>query len=278
MTSASPLIVMPLLVLAMTASVAGTTAAGAELQPRTIAAFERYARATEAQQRAWSSFLWLDTRPPAEARAFRQSLRSGGLLIERLTAREAGRSIDIPDGLVHHWMGTVFVPGATLENAVALLQDYDDHARVYSPAIVQSRLLSRDGDHFTLFLRFSMTKVITVVVNTEHDARFRREGPDRVSSRIVTTRVAQVEEAGRPTEHELPVGHDGGYLWRLNSYWRFLERDGGTYVQCESISLTRGIPFGFGWMIRPFVTSIPRESLEFTLNTTRRVLTSPDRR
>jgi hypothetical protein len=51
-----------------------------------------------------------------------------------------------------------------------------------------------------------------------------------------------------------------------------LERDGGTYVQCESISLTRDIPIGFGWMIRPFVTSIPRESLEFTLTTTRDVL------
>jgi hypothetical protein len=126
-----------------------------------------------------------------------------------------------------------------------------------------------------MFLRFSMTKIITVVVNTEHDARFLREGPDRAVSRVATTRVAQVEDAGRPTERELPVGRDGGYLWRLNTYWRFLEQDGGTYVQCESVSLTRGIPFGFGWMIRPFVTSIPRESLEFTLNTTRRVLAPP---
>ena len=66
---------------------------------------------------------------------------------------------------------------------------------------------------------------------------------------------------------------DGGYLWRLNSYWRFLGRDGGTYVQCESVSLTRGIPLGFGWLIRPFVTSLPRESLEFTLDTTRLALT-----
>jgi hypothetical protein len=240
-----------------------------------VAAFERYAQATEAQQRAWAAFLWLDTLPPNRTRAIRQSLLDGGLLIERITAREAGREIDIPDGLVHHWMGTVFVPGATLAQTLALLQDYDRHATIYRPAVVQSRLLSRDGDHFRMFLRFSMTKVITVVVNTDHDARFRRDGPDRASSRIVTTRVAQVEDAGRPTEHELPVGRDGGYLWRLNTYWRFLEQHGGTYVQCESISLTRGIPFGFGWMIRPFVTSIPRESLEFTLNTTRRALMSP---
>lgn len=73
-------------------------------------------------------------------------------------------------------------------------------------------------------------------------------------------------------ERELPVGLDGGYLWRLNTYWRFLERDGGTYMECESLTLTRGIPFGIGWIIRPFVTSIPRESLEFTLNSTRKAL------
>ena len=65
------------------------------------------------------------------------------------------------------------------------------------------------------------------------------------------------------------MGSDGGYLWRLNSYWRFIARDGGVYVECESITLTRGIPTGFGWLVRPFVTSIPRESLAFTLETTR---------
>ena len=69
-----------------------------------------------------------------------------------------------------------------------------------------------------------------------------------------------------------PVGHDGGYLWRLYSYWRFLERDGGTYVQCETISLTRDVPFMVSWIVKPFVTSIPRESLTFTLETTRKAL------
>ena len=117
-----------------------------------------------------------------------------------------------------------------------------------------------------------MKKVITVVVNTENDARFTRLGPDRVQSRIYSTRVAEVEDPGTPQEKEMPIGHDGGYLWRLYTYWRFLERDGGTYVQCEAISLTRGIPLGFGWLIGPFVTSIPRESLAFTLETTRKTL------
>ena len=73
----------------------------------------------------------------------------------------------------------------------------------------------------------------------------------------------------------MPEGNDGGYLWRLNTYWRFLERDGGTYVQCESITLTRSIPFGLHWLIGPFLTSIPRESLTFVLETTRKALVTP---
>jgi hypothetical protein len=119
-----------------------------------------------------------------------------------------------------------------------------------------------------------MKKVITVVVNTENEARFARLGSDRAQSRIYSLRVAEVADSGTPQEHERPVGHDGGFLWRLYTYWRFLERDGGTYVQCEAISLTRGIPFVFEWLIGPFVTSVPRESLTFTLEATRKALAS----
>lgn len=256
----------------------GTTSAeSADLQPRTIAAFDRYVKAAETETAARVEFLRLDGLPEALRRARRDELRAGMLHIERLTTLDGGSEIPVPDGLMHHWVGTVFAPGASVEQALSILQDYDKHAEIYRPAVVQSRLLSRNGDRFRMFLRFSMTKVITVVVNTEHDAQFYRDGPDRARSRIYSTRIAQVENAGEPDERELPVGRDGGYLWRLNTYWRLLQRDGGTYVQCESISLTRGIPFGFAWMIRPFVTSIPRESLEFTLNTTRKTLAKTPR-
>jgi hypothetical protein len=164
--------------------------------------------------------------------------------------------------------------GATLGQAVGLLQDYDRHAEIYRPAIQRSKLVSRDGDVFRVQLRFYMKKVLTVVVNTENEARFTRPGPDRAASRIYSLRIAEVADPGTPQEREHPVGRDGGYLWRLYTYWRFLERDGGTYIQCEAISLSRGIPRMLGWLIGPFVTSIPRESLVFTLETTRKTLAS----
>jgi hypothetical protein len=244
----------------------------AELLPRTIAAFDHYVRVAEARTNAGAPFLWIDRLPQSEQGTRRNELRQGSLLIERVTTQEGGKEISIPEGLVHHWIGLVLVPGATVDSALALLQDYDRHADIYKPAVARSKLLARDGDTFRVYLRFFMKKVITVVVNSEHEARFTREGRDRAQSRIYSTRIAEVEAPDTPREREKPVGQDGGYLWRLYTYWRFLERDGGTYVQCESITLTRGIPVGLGWLIRPFVTSIPRESLEFTLATTRRTL------
>ena len=56
----------------------------------------------------------------------------------------------------------------------------------------------------------------------------------------------------------MPPGNDNGFLWRLNSYWRFLEKDNGVYVQCEAISLTRDVPTGLNWLIGPFIESIPK--------------------
>jgi|CXWL01.1.fsa_nt_gi hypothetical protein len=244
----------------------------ADLQPATVAAFDRYVAATEVRANARTSGLWIDGLPAARQREAQEDFRAGRVAIERLTTREGGREIDVPDGLVHHWIGTAFVPGHSTAEAVRLLQDYDRHAEIFTPVVQRSRILSRDGDRFTVFLRFYQKKGLTVIVNTDHDARFTELAPGRVASRIVSTRVQEVEDPGGPNELEKPVGHDGGYLWRLNTYWRFVERDGGVYVQCESITLTRGIPFGFGWLVGPFVTSIPRESLTFTLDTTRKRL------
>jgi len=217
-------------------------------------------------------FLWIDGQCDRVRSDALAALRRGEFVMESLKTRNNGNDIDVPGGLVHHWLGLVFVPGAVVEQAVALLQDYDHHAEIYAPTVARSRIIERDGDSFRVELRFFMKKVITVVVNSEHEARFARHGPKRRSSRIASTRIAEVELPDTPQEVEKPVGHDGGYMWRLNSYWRFLERAYGTYVQCESISLTRSIPVLLAWMVGPFVNSIPRESLSFTLEKIRQTL------
>lgn len=249
-----------------------SNAAAADLQPRTAAAFDRYVRVTEARLDSAAPFLWIDSLPESQRVQKLAEVRRNALVIEALTTRDGGRTIDVPDGLVHHWIGVAFVPGATVDQALALLQDYNAHARIYQPVVARSKLMSKSGDTFRFYLRFMMKKVITVVVNGEHEARYTRPARDRAEGRIRSTRIAEVEDRDTPQERELPVGRDGGYLWRLNTYWRLQERDGGIYLQCEAVSLTRGIPTGFGWLVGPFVTSIPRESLTFTLDTTRQQL------
>lgn len=251
----------------------GDDVRAAELESKTIAAFDKYVLATERRLNATDQpFLRVDGLPMVEQQKALESLKKGELVIESLETRDNGRTIKVDDALVHHWLGVVFVPGATVQDAVTLLQDYNHHQDIYKPNVQRSKLLSRDGDHFKVYLRFFMKKGVTVVVNSDHDAQFTRDGPDRASSRIRSTRIAQVDDPDTSSEKERPVGNDDGYLWRLNSYWRFLARDGGVYIQCESITLTRGIPFGLGWLVGPFVTSIPRETLSFTLEKTRTTL------
>ncbi|HKT82003.1 MAG TPA: hypothetical protein VJP86_17360 [Vicinamibacterales bacterium] len=253
----------------------------ADLHPATAAAFDAYVAERERQlgesESSETRFLWIDHLPDGDRSARLNGLRAGALLIEPLKTTRGGRPIDVPDGMIHHWLGTVFVKGASLDRTLQLLQDYDRHAEIFKPAVSQSRILSQSGGTFLVSLRFYMKKVLTVVVDGEHRAQFTRAAANRAFSRIVSLRLAEVDNAGTAEEREKPVGHDGGYLWRINSYWRFLERDGGTYIQCETITLSRSIPFGIGWMVRPFVTSIPRESLTFTLETARSALQQSNR-
>jgi hypothetical protein len=235
-------------------------------------AFEQYARLTEARIESQPQFLWAETR--AGAGDTLAGIRRGTLLMEKLTTLDGGKRIQPPGALIHHWIGLVFAKGATLDEAVALARDYNRHQQVYAPIVARSKLTGREGaDTYKFFLRFVTRKVITVTVNTDHVGRFTRVGKDRVRSSNHSTRIAEVEDAGTPQEKEKPIGNDGGYLWRLNTYWRFLERDGGTYIECESVSLTRSIPAAFSWLVGPFVNSVPRESLEFTLEKMRAPLT-----
>jgi len=249
-------------------------ALGAELKPETVAAFERYVQVTEARIDAELAgpepFLYLDRQPRPRRDQILETIKGGQVYMQALETRGPDRGeIPIPDGMVHHWYGAIFIPGATLDQVLKLVQDYDHHHEIYRPEVLGSRLLQRDGDDFKVYLRLRKKKVITVTLNTEHDVQYHRVDAQRAHSRSHSTRIAEVEHADQPDEREKPIGHDGGFLWRLDSYWRFEERDGGVYEESESVSLTRGIPFAFNWLIRPFVTGIPRESLRSALGSTR---------
>ena len=248
----------------------------AKLRTVTTEAFERYLHLTEARNeselRRGTSLLWIDALPEVERATAYEALKRGEVKMQKLSTLEDGQTIKCPGGMIHHWVGLIFIPGVKLDNVLAVLQDYDHHSVYYAPDVERSKTESRDGDHFRAFLRFRRHKVITVVLNTNHDVRYFRDAPDRAHSRSSAVRIAEVENAGRSDEREKTPGDDGGFLWRMETWWRMQARDGGVYVQSEVASLTRDIPTGLGWLIGPFVTSIPRESLTFTLQATRKAV------
>ena len=216
-----------------------------------------------------AAFLWVDGLPEARRLEARSELQRGDVVMERLETRDPAGLTQAPGAMIHHWIGTVFIPGASLQQVLTLLQDYDHHPIYYTPEVTKSKILERTVDDFKIQYRLTQTKIVTVVLDADFEVRYERLSAVRAQSLSHSTRIVEIEHPGGPNERSLPAGNDDGFLWRLNSYWRFSEADRGVYVQCEAISLTRDIPMGLNWLIAPFIESIPRESLEFTLRSTR---------
>ena len=246
------------------AAVLALPACAAELQPKTVAAFDRYIRETEQRLADSKIFLWADESVDRARR-----VKAGEVAVEPFRGKAV---FEVPGGLVHDWVGSVFIPGATLQRTLAMVQDYDHHKDVYQPDVIDSRLISHTGNDFHIYLRLLKKKVITVVLSSEHDVKYTRLDKTRWRSVSRTTKIAEVEKAGKPEEREKPPGTGEGFLWKLNSYWRFEERDGGTWLECEAISLTRNIPTGLGWLVQPIIRDLPKESLANTLRLTRAAL------
>lgn len=251
------------------------------LRMAAIQVFDGYVARTNAQNSASNGdgrFLWPDTLDNQRRSDAYTKLKSGSVEMLRVLPEDAGQSKDVPGGMIHDWKGIVFIPGVKLEDVLKILQDYDHHSRYYAPDVQQAKIESRDGDHFKVFMRFRREKVVTVVLDTEQDVNYFRDSPTRAHSRSSATRIAQVDNPGTAQEREKTPGDDDGFLWRMETWWGMEERDGGVYVQNEVVSLTRNIPIGLAWIVEPFVTKIPKETLEFTLQATRKaVLASKNR-
>jgi hypothetical protein len=262
--------VLPLFGMVAALSMAQTTEPRAE----TIAAFDRYVRQAEQKMeddlRAGGPFLLPDQWSRERRDSAYQQLQHGEMIVERLDRNRAEARVQ--HGLIHHWAGIVLIPRATLDQALTLIQDYDHHQEIYSPEVVRSRLIGRQGDDFQIFLRLKKHRVLTVVLDTEYDVQFVRLDSHRAYSRSHSTRITEVENPGQRDERLLRAGEDHGFLWALDAYWRFLQTEDGVYVQCEAISLTHDIPAGLGWLIGPLIHSLPRESLGFTLVATRKAV------
>ena len=231
----------------------------AEPRVETVSAWERAVALTEARiGRELSSatgFLVTDFLDADDKRDLSRAFEAGEVYTKKLPV-----DVGIPHGMAHHWLGAVFVPDARVDEVVSWLQEYDEHDRRFGD-VEESKLLTRSDDRFEIFLRLRRKKIVTVHYATEHEVVYHRHDSGRYSSVSRARRIAELEDAGTPEEREKPPGSDRGYLWRLHSYWRFQQLDDGVVVECESLSLSRGVPAALRLFVGPLLDSVPRESL-----------------
>ena len=249
-------------VLAIAAGAAGH--AVCEPAPAAVADFHSYVATVEARLAQEHS-----SRAGFLAPEDMERLRRGELIIEQLTPAEGEV---LPGALLHDWRGTAFVPGASAAEFQRVMQDYSDYPRRYAPQVVRAKVISHQGEHFQVQMRVRQRHVITVVMDTTYEIAFGRLDADHGYSLSHSTHIAEIASPGTAKEHALSPAQAHGFLWRMNTYWSYEQRDGGLYIQVESVTLTRSIPTGLGWVVGPFVKSIPRDSLEFTLRATRDAL------
>jgi hypothetical protein len=241
-----------------------------EPAPAAVSAFNSYSRAVEArlaqQHRSPNAFLAPVASDPESAEA---CLRHGELIIERLTPSTGA---GFAGAMLHHWRGTAFIPGAKASDFERLIRDVNSYPKHFSPQVLQARVLTQGEGRMQAWMRVRQRHVITVVMDTTYDTTFGRLDVRHGYSISQSIRIAEIDSPGTRAERALNSSEEHGFLWRLNNYWSYAERGGGLYLQIETVSLTRSIPRGLGWVIQPYAESIPRESLEFTLRSGRNAL------
>ena len=216
----------------------------AGLKPETGAAFDKYVQLTEQRME--------------------RELKDGHFLVlgnrsrSNLVVQENKRDDDavVPHGQIHHWLGGVFLPGVTLAQVASIKQDYDHYKDIYKPDVVDSRLIKRNGDEFEMYLKISKKQILTMVYDTYYTVRYYSPEPKKMYLRSYATKINEVDR---------PAGEDRGFLWRLNSYWRLQEADGGVYVECEAVSLSRDVPAFLNYIVGSFIKKFPADSMRNTL-------------
>lgn len=221
----------------------------AHLTPETASAFDRYAEEAETKIMA----------------AQHDRLRDGEIRTKQ---------VDLPNGLLQDCTGAVYLPGITLAQVKAMLQDYDNYTKYYKPEVIEAKQTGRQGDEFDVFLRLYKKNIVTVVLNTNYHVRYLSPDAQHLYVLSRSTRIAEVKNSRHPDEGEHEVGNDTGFLWRLNSLWRFDQENGWVYAECEAVSLSRDVPAGLGWLIKGFLQKFPKESMLNTLNGTKSAILS----
>jgi putative flippase GtrA len=248
------------------AAMLGSAVSLSAQSPEALAGWSRYVQRVEARHAdaAGPDFFALDL---VKAAGWRDRAKRGEVAMHEVEPP------GIEDAKLHHWAGAIYVPRTTVDAVVTRLQDFAGRESEFYDEVKRSKLLERSGDRLRIFMRlYRDAGPVEATYNTEHTVDYRRLGT-RATQRSVSTQIAEVADAGTPQEREKAPGDDSGFLWRLNAYWRYEQWGDGVLIECESVSLSRSVPWVIRPIANPIVDRIARESLEGTLTSLRRFLT-----
>ncbi len=254
------------LVLAL-AAVWLTERASAQAPVETMRAFQRYSAAVQKRTEAEGSsprLLQIVVLPDA-----RKRLMAGEILTIPASGLKLDPQIDIPGGQVQHWIGAAFVPHASLDRAIAGLQDYGNRKRYMQPVIIDSRVLSHTGDEFEIYLRLRQKALLSAVFDVVQRIQYIRQGRSRllIESKSESVREVPSEQSPRGTP-----ARDRGLIWALDDYWRLAEGDGGVYIECEALVLSRQLPVVVRWFAGGMIARASERMLAGTLKADVRII------
>jgi hypothetical protein len=237
-----------------------TLSYAAELKPATLQGWNAYVRTVTSsmEQRANGThpFLLVD-----ESADMKKRVLAGEAVVD------AKPHDKIRDGLIHHWVGAIYFPGATLDQVSAVLGDYDHYKDIYAPMIMKSKCLERDDcDEKVNLLLVGKAAGVVGAVDTDDEVQSVKLGADKIYSISTSVRSQEISDYGKPNEKMLPQDQGPGYVWRTFGVTRLQERDGGVYYETETVTLSRGIPWAFRWLIEPVTERLPRSIMMQTLN------------
>jgi len=238
----------------------------ADLESETLQAWDVYVQQARMRvqdhSRGQTPFLQVD-----ESRELCERVRAGEVLVEP----EDGKSPHlVKHGLIHDWVGVVFIPNAKLDDVVGALNSYGRYQDYYRPMVVKSTVLEEEANSARVrLLMVQKAYSVNAAVEADDEIQFVRLDQNKAYSVSTSIRVQEIADYGKPSAHALPQDHGPGYVWRTLTVTRLEERDGGTYAEMEMIALSRGIPWALRWMVQPLAERLPRTLLDALLRDTR---------
>jgi len=241
----------------------------ASLKPETVSAWDNYLDRAQAdlQRRTQPGGCFLWTMESAD-RAER--VHAGELVV---APAPGPNPKNVPGGLIHHWIGAMFIPNRTIEQIVSVTRNYDRYKDYYQPSVIESKTVT-SGDTNDEFSMRIMNKAmfLKIALDADYRATYVRVDENRVYSISRTTRLQEIDEYGEAREHAIPEGEGLGYIWKLFSVARLEQRDGGVYVELEGMALSREIPRAARFFVDPMVRRVSRNSMLVSLRETREAL------